>query len=129
MLVFILGLSALYRWAPSRRSNGRRSLTVGAFVASILWFVGSMGFAAYVANFGNYNETFGSLGGVIVLLTWLWLSALIVLFGGLVDAEIETQLAFMKKSGAETPSVPLPHEEAEEVIPLAQAGDQSRPVP
>ena len=53
--------------------------------------LGSVVFAIYVQNFGAYNETFGALGGVIVLLTWLWLSAFIVLMGAEVDSEIERQ--------------------------------------
>jgi membrane protein len=50
---------------------------------------GSYGFSLYVQSFGSYNETFGALGGVIILLTWLWLSAFIVLLGALLDAELE----------------------------------------
>jgi membrane protein len=53
--------------------------------------LGSVAFAVYVSNFGSYNETFGALGGVIVMLTWLWLTAFIVLMGAELDSEIERQ--------------------------------------
>lgn len=92
-VVFITGIDGLYRWGPSRRRARWRWLTPGAAVAAALWFAGSMGFASYVANFANYNETFGSLGGVIILLTWIWLTSFIVLLGALLDAETEAQTA------------------------------------
>ena len=66
-------------------------ITLGAGAACGLWLIGSILFAIYVQNFGGYNETFGALGGVIILLTWLWLSAYIVLMGAEVDGEIERQ--------------------------------------
>ena len=88
-LVFCLGVSLLYRFGPARRNSGWRWLSYGTIVSALLFFAGSAGFTIYVANFGNYNETFGSLGGVVVLLTWMWLSAFVVLIGALLDAEIE----------------------------------------
>ncbi len=91
IVLVILGLSALYRWGPSREPAKWRWITPGAVLATFLWLVGSLGFSLYVSNFGSYNETFGALGGVIILLTWLWLSAFIVLLGAEVDAEIEAQ--------------------------------------
>lgn len=102
-LVFMVGLAALYRWGPSRRNAKWRWLTPGAAVAGIFFFLGSYGFAIYVANFANYNETFGSLGGVIVLLTWLWLSSFIILLGALLDAEIEAQTARDSTIGPDRP--------------------------
>ena len=83
-VVFLTGLSFLYRFGPS--GGHRRWVSPGLVLAAIMWFLGSFGFALYVAEFGNYNESFGSLGGVIILLTWLWLSAFIVLFGAMIDA-------------------------------------------
>ena len=62
-----------------------------------------MAFTLYVANFANYNQTFGSLGGVIVLLTWLWLSAFVVLLGALLDAEIEAQTTKDSTVGPDRP--------------------------
>lgn len=98
-VVVIAGMSILYRWGPARGSAHWRWLTPGTLVSSLFWFLGTIGFTIYVANFGNYNQTFGSLGGVIILLTWLWLSAFIVLLGALLDAEVNAQL---KVSDAET---------------------------
>jgi len=91
--VVIAGMSILYRWGPSRSAAKWKWLTPGTMISSLLWFVGTIGFSMYVANFGNYNETFGSLGGVIILLTWLWLSAFIVLLGALLDAEVDAEIA------------------------------------
>ncbi len=85
----VFGLSLLYRFAPSRRRPKWRWVSPGAMVASTLWMIGTIGFSIYVQNFGSYNETYGALGGVIILLTWLWLSAFIVLLGAEFNAEIE----------------------------------------
>ena len=93
-VLFLLGaagIALLYRLGPDRRSAKWRWLTPGAFVSCALWVFGSYGFSLYVQSFGSYNETFGALGGVIILLTWLWLSAFIVLLGALLDAELEAQ--------------------------------------
>jgi len=98
-VVVIAGMSILYRWGPARGAAHWRWLTPGTLVSSLFWFLGTIGFTIYVTNFGNYNQTFGSLGGVIILLTWLWLSAFIVLLGALLDAEVNAQL---KVSEAET---------------------------
>lgn len=87
------GIACLYRYGPDRRAAKWRWLTPGAGLACLLWVAGSFGFSLYVQSFGTYNETFGALGGVIVLLTWLWLSAFIVLLGALLDAELEAQTA------------------------------------
>lgn len=97
VLIFVLlifGLSVLYRFGPADRAGrtGRkrpwRWLTTGSSLAALLWFAGSYGFQLYVTNIADYNASFGSLGGVVILLTWLWLSGFVVLFGALVDAEI-----------------------------------------
>ncbi|MGI9390625.1 MAG: YihY/virulence factor BrkB family protein [Boseongicola sp.] len=89
VVVFVLlsGLSFVFRFGPADAQHRWVWFSPGIFLAVILWFAASLGFAAYVENFGRYNETFGSLGGVIVLLTWLWLSAYIVLMAAIVDFE------------------------------------------
>ena len=102
LAVLALGLAVLYRYAPSRGPVPWHWITPGAGAACIFWLVGSVIFAIYVQNFGAYNETFGALGGVIVLLTWLWLSAFIVLMGAEVDSEIERQ---DKEAGNAAPPV------------------------
>lgn len=87
----ILGLSVLYRWGPDRTPAQWRWVSPGAVMACLLWMMGSAGFAIYVRNFASYNETFGTLGGVVILLMWLWLSAYIVLLGAEINAEMEAQ--------------------------------------
>ncbi|QFT93153.1 hypothetical protein FIU86_09875 [Roseovarius sp. THAF9] len=87
----VLGLSVLYRFGPSRANARWRWVSPGAVVATILWLIGTVGFSIYVQNFGSYNETYGTLGGVIILLTWLWLSSFIVLAGAELNSEIEHQ--------------------------------------
>ncbi|WP_394152528.1 YihY/virulence factor BrkB family protein [Loktanella salsilacus] len=91
LLVVAGGLAVLYRYGPARTDRRWRWVTPGAAAACILWLVGSLAFGFYASNFGSYNETFGALGGVIILLMWLWLSAYIVLLGAEIDSEIEAQ--------------------------------------
>ena len=89
--VVMLGLAALYRYAPDRKKAQWRWVSPGAIVATILWVIASVAFTVYVANFGSYDKTYGSLGGVIILLTWLYLSALVVLLGAVINAQSEKQ--------------------------------------
>ncbi|MGR3503694.1 YihY/virulence factor BrkB family protein [Pseudaestuariivita sp.] len=91
LVVAVGGISFFYRYAPDRRAAKWRWLTPGATVACLLWVSGSYGFSVYAQTFASYNETFGALGGVIILLTWMWLSAFMVLLGALIDAELEAQ--------------------------------------
>jgi membrane protein len=90
-LGFVIGRAVLYRFAPSRDEPRWRWVSWGAVFATVVWLVGSALFSWYVSNFGSYNETYGSLGAVVVLLMWLWLSALIVLLGAELNAEMEHQ--------------------------------------
>lgn len=90
---FVLGLAVLYRYAPDRTAPAWRWVTPGALVAMILWILGSVGFSVYVGNFGNYNETYGSLAAVVVLLLWLLLTAYAIVFGAELDRETERQAA------------------------------------
>ncbi len=87
----MLLLAALYRYGPSRESAQWRWISAGSIVAAVVWIAASMLFSWYVASFGSYNETYGSLGAVIGLLTWMWLSTIIVLVGAELNAEIEHQ--------------------------------------
>ncbi|MCK0149167.1 YihY/virulence factor BrkB family protein [Marivita sp. S6314] len=86
-LMAATGIAILYRYGPDRKQVSGPWLTPGALIACGSWVAVSYGFSVYVQSFASYNETFGALGGVIVLLTWLWLSAFAVLFGALIDAE------------------------------------------
>ncbi|TCD05007.1 YihY/virulence factor BrkB family protein [Erythrobacteraceae bacterium CFH 75059] len=101
--IAVLGLSLLYRFGPSRENAKWRWITPGSAIAVALWVVGTGLFSIYVQNFGNYNETYGALGGVIILLTWLWLSAFIVLLGAELNSEIEHQTMRDTTTGPEEP--------------------------
>lgn len=84
-------LAVLYRYGPSRDRPRWRWVSWGAAIATVVWILGSIAFSLYVRNFGSYNETYGSIGAVIILLMWLWLSACMVLLGAEVNAEMEHQ--------------------------------------
>ncbi|WP_366140324.1 YihY/virulence factor BrkB family protein [uncultured Roseobacter sp.] len=99
----IFGIAVLYRYGPSRDNAEWQWLSPGAVVACVLWLVGSVGFSIYVANFGSYNETFGSMAGVIILLLWLWLSAYIILLGAELNAEMEAQTRYDTTVGEDEP--------------------------
>jgi membrane protein len=87
----MLGLAMLYRFGPDRDKPQWRWVSPGAIAATVLWIVASIGFTVYVANFNSYDKTYGSLGGVVILLTWLYLSALMVLLGAVINAQSERQ--------------------------------------
>ncbi len=87
-VVVSLMLSLLYWAAPNAQQPGFRWITPGGAVAVVLWIVVSALFALYVANFGSYNKTYGTLGAVIAFLVWLWITNLAVLFGAEVNAEL-----------------------------------------
>jgi membrane protein len=89
ILLVSLMFSILYWVAPNVRQPGFRWLTPGGVLAVLLWIVASAGFALYVASFASYNKTYGSLGGVIVFLVWLWISNVVVLLGAELNAELE----------------------------------------
>lgn len=99
-----LSLALIYRYAPNRPDAPWAWITPGSAAATILWLVASLGFGLYVSNFGNYNATYGSLGGVVVFLTWLYLTAYIVLMGGELNSELERQQAGRPAPGAEAPA-------------------------
>ncbi len=81
-------IMVLYWAAPNVRQPGVRWLTPGGLLAVLLWVLVSAGFALYVANFGSYNKTYGTLAAVVVFLIWLWLSNMALLFGAELDAEL-----------------------------------------
>jgi membrane protein len=82
-------IAFLYWVAPNVRQPGYRWISPGGIVAVVLWIVASLAFAFYVANFGSYNKTYGSLGGVAVFLIWLWITNLVILLGAELNAEVE----------------------------------------
>ncbi len=104
LAVFITAaLGALYRFGASRAEPRTRWVSWGAVLATVLWIVASVGFSLYVSNFDSYNQTYGALGAVMVLLMWLWISAFIVLLGGELNAEMEHQTERDTTSGAPQP--------------------------
>ena len=90
-LVGAVMIGALYRYGPSRAQAKWTWLTPGSLFASILWILLTLLFGIYVTNFGNYNATYGSLGAIVVMLTWLYLSSYVLLFGAELNAELEHQ--------------------------------------
>jgi membrane protein len=102
-LVTVLALAVLYRFGPSREHAQWRWLTLGSVLAAIVWLIASVAFSWYVANFGNYNATYGSLGAVIGMMMWMWLSIIVVLVGAELDAEIEHQTAQDTTTGVPRP--------------------------
>jgi membrane protein len=91
LLLFAGGLAVIYRYAPSRNEPRWSWVSWGAAAATLVWIVGSALFSVYVGRFATYNKTYGSLGAVVVLLMWLWISAYAVLLGAELNAEMEHQ--------------------------------------
>ncbi|MCB0864386.1 MAG: YihY/virulence factor BrkB family protein [Solirubrobacterales bacterium] len=89
VLVLILMIGVLYHAAPNVRMPRFRWITLGSIVALAAWVCASGAFAFYVANFGSYDKTYGTLGGLVTLLVWLWISNLALLFGLELNAERE----------------------------------------
>jgi len=107
-VIVMLMFALLYWTAPNVRQPGFRWITPGSVVAVVIWIVASAVFGVYVALFGSYNKTYGSLGGVIVFLTWLWITNIIVLLGAELNSEMERSRAI--RSGhppEEEPYLPL----------------------
>ena len=98
-----LALACIYRFGPSREAPRWRWVTWGSVAATMLWLIASALFSWYAASFGKFNETYGSLGAVIGFMTWLWISAIVILLGGELDAEMEHQTARDTTTGAAKP--------------------------
>jgi membrane protein len=82
-------LSVLYRYAPCRAHPRGRWITPGSLFAAVAWLAMSLLFSLYVANFGTYDKTYGSLGAIVGFMTWIWLSLTVVLLGAELNAELE----------------------------------------
>jgi membrane protein len=89
----LLGLAILYRYAPCRKEPRWQWVSHGALIATLLWLIGSVLFSLYVTFFASYNQTYGSAGAVVILLTWFLLSAYVILIGALLNAESERHQA------------------------------------
>jgi membrane protein len=90
LLVLVSLMFAILYWAsPNAKTGGFRWVTPGGLFAVVLWILASAAFAIYLANFANYNKTYGTVGGVIAFLVWMWITNIAVLLGAELDAELE----------------------------------------
>jgi membrane protein len=103
LVMVALALSLIYRFGPSREAPRWRWITPGSVLAAVLWLLASGLFSYYTANFGTYNETYGSLGAVIGFMVWMWISAITILLGAELDAEMEHQTARDTTTGGDKP--------------------------
>ncbi len=110
LIGMMLALSVLYRYAPDRDNPRWSWSSPGALVATVIWLLASAGFAIYTGNFGKYNETYGSMGAVIVLMLWLFITALSVIIGAELNAEVERQT---KRDTTQGPEQELGQRDAE----------------
>ncbi|RYH11803.1 YihY/virulence factor BrkB family protein [Tropicimonas sp. IMCC6043] len=123
--VVLLGIGLFYRIGPYRPGHRSPLLSPGSILAVCLWAAVSIGFSIYLENFGRYNEIYGSLGAVIAMLMWFYLSAFVVLLGGLVNAELER----LEDPGAPAPSSaePSPADILPPQSPDPYAAEEPRP--
>jgi membrane protein len=101
--LLIAALAVLYRFAPDRDGPKWTWVSWGSGIATALWILASIGFSIYANSFGNYNKTYGALAGVIILMFWLYLTAVIVLVGAELNTEMELQTARDTTKGPEQP--------------------------
>lgn len=94
--LMLIVVAALYHLCPDRRYRRWRWITPGSVFAVVMWLIVSLGFKAYVDNFGDYNKVYGSIAGVIVLMLWFYWSGMVLLLGGEINAEIEEAAAERK---------------------------------
>jgi membrane protein len=99
----VLALGLLYRVGPDRDAPAVKWLSLGSVIATVIWLLASLAFSFYVNNFGSYGKTYGALAGVVVLLLWLYITALVVLLGAEINAETEAQTAKDTTKGPEQP--------------------------
>lgn len=103
-LAILFGISLVYRYGPSREQAKWRWLTWGAMMATVVWIAASWLFSFYLQNFADYNVTYGSLGAVIGLMMWTWISVIILIVGAAINAEMEHQTARDTTTG---PALPM----------------------
>ena len=103
LVALLLGLGLLYGFAPSRTKPRWQWVSLGSVVAAALWLGGSAALSFYLSRFADYSATYGSLAAGIGLMTWMWLSAIVVLLGAELNAEIEHQTALDSTVGREKP--------------------------
>jgi membrane protein len=103
LLVVIFGLAVLYRYGPSRREPRWQWITVGSAFAATAWLISSALQSWYLASFADHNATYGSLGAAIGMMMWMWISAIVILFGAQLNSEIKHQTARDSTVGSDKP--------------------------
>jgi membrane protein len=93
LILIIVGLAVVYRFAPSRREPRWQWISVGSVVAAVAWLASSALLSWYISNFANYDSTYGSLGAAIGMMMWMWISSIVILLGAQLNSEIEHQTA------------------------------------
>jgi membrane protein len=116
--LLIGGLAVLYRYAPDRDEPRWTWVSWGSGIATVLWILASIGFSIYANSFGNYNKTYGALAGVIILMFWLYLTAVVVLVGAELNTEMELQTAKDTTAG---PTRPMGERDAHAADHVAEA--------
>jgi membrane protein len=104
LIVVSVVFSLIYRFGPSRNKARWQWVSWGGAFAAVFWVLASLAFSFYVANFGNYNKTYGTLGAVIGFMTWIWISTMVVLMGAELNAELEQQTGHDSTVGPEKPA-------------------------
>jgi membrane protein len=123
----VMALGLLYRLAPDRDDPKWRWVGVGSIVATVLWLIGSGLFSLYAANFGEYEDTYGALGGVVVVMLWLFLTAYVIVLGAELNAETERQTRRDTTTGRHRPLGARDAEAADTVGPTAEQVKAGRP--
>ena len=115
LALFVTMIALLYYASPNAKLRGFQWVTPGSLVAIVIWAIASAAFAFYVANFGSYDKTYGTLGGLVVLLVWFWITNLAILFGHQLNAERERSLELQEgRRGAESDLQLEPRSEPDE---------------
>ncbi|KJC45540.1 YihY/virulence factor BrkB family protein [Bradyrhizobium sp. LTSP857] len=103
LVILLAALAILYRFAPSRDAPRWQWLSIGAMAAAMLWISGSALLSWYLSKFANYNATYGSLGAAIGLMMWMWMSAIVIMFGAELNSEVERQTLHDTTTGRPKP--------------------------
>ena len=103
LVTIAVGIALIYRYGPSRKEPQWRWVSWGSALAALLWLVMSFLFSWYASSFGNYDKTYGSLGAAVGLMTWMWLSFVVILIGAELDAEMEHQTVRDTTTGSPKP--------------------------
>ena len=103
LVMVATGISIIYRFGPSRERAKWRWITWGGALATAIWIAASVGFSFYLQNFADYNATYGSLGAVVGMMLWIWISVIILILGAELNAEMEHQTAVDTTTGEPRP--------------------------